>query len=149
MNEDLNRIRAYCQQNHVLTLCAHHQSESWAASLFYVLAMEASTFYIMTSPGTRHGRIMTENPDISGTISDQTEEVAILRGLQFSGIVSQLTEPERTQALEQYQNRFPAARRHTEVLWKIKCREMKLTDNTAGFGTKYYWMESSPQTTII
>ncbi|OAT27030.1 FMN-binding split barrel protein [Proteus myxofaciens ATCC 19692] len=89
---------------------------------------------------TRHAQMMQNNLTVAGSISTQEISVAQLQGIQFTGIVSQLTGGDNLQARKQYCSRFPVALAAIHVpLWQLKFQEIKMVDNTLGFGTKLYW----------
>lgn len=136
---DLERMWQYIAGYHVLTLCTHNPFGSWAANLFYATDAINQCLYVLTSENTRHGTMMQANPSISGTISDQQADVSQLRGLQFRATITRLTGDEENLGRDCYEGRFPIAKKMKETVWKISFTELKLTDNTAGFGTKYNW----------
>ena len=92
----------------------------------------------MSDLTTRHGSMMLANNKVSGTITVPTEDISQIRGLQFAGEIK-LLEGEEERVLRLYEKRFPVAKTFSAPLWQINFTELKLTDNSAGFGTKYYW----------
>lgn len=137
--QDTEHYLAYLQSRHVLTLCCQHESELWAANCFYLFDAEHYQFWLMTEPDSRHGRLMTANPQVAGTISDQILSVSELRGIQFSGIISLASGKALQHGLSAYQNHFPIARKKVAPLWVLRVDQLKMTDNRLGFGTKLYW----------
>ena len=91
----------------------------------------------MSGENTRHSQMFLNNPFVSGTISDQTIKISEIVGLQFSGQVFLLNDEDEITARKLYELHFPIATQFRESIWKICFTELKLTDNTAGFGTKY------------
>ena len=96
----------------------------------------------MSAENTRHSQMFLNNPFVSGTISDQTMKISEIVGLQFSGQVFLLKDEEEIKARKLYELHFPIATQFRERIWKIFFTELKLTDNTAGFGTKYNWVST-------
>ncbi len=71
---------------------------------------------------------------VAGTVSDQSQTVIHIRGLQFRGELRQLQSQEGEDARKRYYQRFPAARVMSAPVWAIDIDEMKFTDNRLGFG---------------
>lgn len=126
----------YIRSNHVLSITSSHHGDAWSANLFYACDYERKRLYVMTSETTRHGALMLGNDQVCGTISDQTRDIAQLKGLQYAGVA---TIANTDEAIGFYQQQYPMAKQHQETLWIITFTALKLTDNSAGFGTKYLW----------
>jgi len=140
---DLQKIWLFLISQHVISINTHHADDAWSASLFYAADKVNTVLYVMTSEKTRHGRLMMENPIVSGTVADQTADIKQLKGIQFRAEIVLLSNDEDTAARELYVLNFPIARTHQDSIWKISFLELKLTDNTAGFGTKYNWRSAN------
>lgn len=134
-----DKIWPFIRSNYVLTICTQSADSLWAASLFYVADKER--LYVMSDLTTRHGSMMLANNKVSGTIAVPVEDISQIRGLQFTGEIKLLEgeEEEKERVLRFYEKRFPVAKAFSAPLWQINFTELKLTDNSAGFGTKYYW----------
>ncbi len=130
------KVFAYLDDHHVLTLAAAHDGDLWCASCFYVFSEEQRSFFIMTEDSTRHAKLMLAQPRISGTVADQTANVAKIRGFQFSATSRQLEGAERSAAKGLYCRRFPIALAARAPIWRLQIDYGKFTDNTLGFGTK-------------
>lgn len=63
----------------------------------------------------------------------------LIRGVQYSGRIRRLGGEEHEQAREAYVKRFPVAMKVSAPLWEIQLEELKMTDNTLGFGKKRHW----------
>lgn len=131
------KIWSFIRSNYVLTICTQSAEVIWAASLFY--AADKECLYVMSDLSTRHGSMMLENNNVSGTIAVAVEDISQICGLQFTGKVTLLKGTEEEKALQLYEKRFPVAKTFRAAVWQINFTELKLTDNNAGFGTKYYW----------
>ncbi|MCG6489628.1 hypothetical protein K6U37_11740, partial [Vibrio parahaemolyticus] len=99
----------------------------------------AMMLYFLTEPHTRHGTLMQQNPRVAGTISAQTVTVAKIRGIQFRGEVTTLSAEEEKQARVVYCRRFPVAVAAKTPLWGLRLNEIKMVNNTLGFGKKLHW----------
>lgn len=136
----LQKIWSYLASQHVISITAHTSGEAWSANLFYAVDQAHEALYVMTSQQSRHGKILMENPFISGTVADQTTDVMQLKGIQFKAEIMLVDKDEGAEARKLYILNFPIAEVLQESIWKISFLELKLTDNTAGFGTKYSWL---------
>lgn len=96
-------------------------------------------FWIMTEPDTRHGELMLQNPQVAGTVNGQPRTVMLIKGVQYHGRVRRLDEVSEQVARAAYQKRFPVSRKVSAPLWEIELDEMKMTDNSLGFGKKIAW----------
>lgn len=132
-------ICAFLKKNHVLTLSTALNNESWCASCFYSFDDEEMTFFLMTELNTRHGKMMMENPKVSGTIAGQPKVVGKIQGLQFSGTARMMEGDLAGSARKIYLRRFPVAIISKAPLWAIEIDIAKFTDNRLGFGTKLHW----------
>lgn len=139
MKDDSARaaICRYLKKQHVLTLCAG--SPPWCASCFYVFDERSMAFWLMTETDTRHAELMRQQPQVAGTISGQTRSVMLIKGVQYQGEIRQLTGDAAAEARRTYVKRFPVAIKAKAPLWAIALSELKMTDNTLGFGSKLHW----------
>ncbi|HHW8959359.1 YhbP family protein [Morganella morganii] len=136
-------ILSYLKKNHVVTLCATAGDDLWCASCFYVADTGAMMLYFLTEPHTRHGTLMQQNPLVAGTISAQTVTVAKIRGIQFRGEITTLSAEEEKQARAVYCRRFPVAIAAKTPLRGLRLDEIKMVNNTLGFGKKLHWSRFS------
>ena len=136
---DVEIIRRFLEENHVLALCAHADGQLWSANCFYVTDAEAMCLYFMTELKTLHGALMAKNPEIVGTIATQPENIALIRGIQYRGqaIVLEGSADENARAL--YCQQFLIAAKMKAPVWQLRFDDIKMTDNTLGFGTKLFW----------
>ena len=137
--ENLKTIRRFLKRQHVLTLCACSAGETWCANCFYAFDPDAMALYLMTEHSTRHGAMMAENPHVTGTIAHQTRTVALIKGIQYSGIVTLLAGDDERQARACYCRRFPIALALPAPIWQLSLNFLKMTDNALGFGKKLTW----------
>ncbi|WP_338558604.1 YhbP family protein [Erwinia sp. E_sp_B04_7] len=137
-SEPLNAIARYLKKQHVLSLCSGEPV--WCANCFYVFDAGRVAFWLMTETETRHGAQMLGNPLVAGTINGQPKSVMLIKGVQYSGRISLLAGEEEQVARKAYIKRFPIAAKVTAPLWEIQLDELKMTDNTLGFGKKLSWI---------
>lgn len=138
--EDRLHIIRFLSKQHVLTLCAGNGLEMWCANCFYVFDAERMALWLMTEPHTRHGGLMQQNSRVVGTIAPQPKTVALIKGVQYAGEITLLAGEEDQLARARYCKRFPVAKVMKAPVWQIALQEVKMTDNTLGFGKKLYWL---------
>ncbi len=138
MNEALeNRLLAFLRAHQVATLAVMDADGPHAAAVFYA-GDDDFNLYVLTDPQTRHGRAMTTNAEVAGTIQRDRQEWQEIQGVQFHGRCRQLNDADRAQAWELYRQRFPFAWAALPV-WRIELTWMRLLDNRQGFGHKEDW----------
>ncbi|CQQ63530.1 Uncharacterized protein conserved in bacteria [Yersinia mollaretii] len=141
--DDLSIIIRFLRQQHVLTLCAGSGMDMWCANCFYVFDDVQMALYLMTEKHTRHGELMQINPQVVGTIATQPRTVALIKGIQYRGEIAVLSGDAAEAALQRYCRRFPVAKVASAPLWQLNLLEVKMTNNTLGFGKKLFWHASS------
>lgn len=137
--DDLKTISRYLSKNHVLALCAQAEGDIWSANCFYVADVDRMVLYFMTELKTRHGTLMHKNPHVVGTIATQPKTVALIKGIQYSGVATVLEGEAEKVARSQYCKHFPVAAVMKAPIWQLALNEIKMTDNTLGFGKKLLW----------
>lgn len=135
----LQTISRYLKKLHVLTLCVGENSELWCASCFYTYDERQAAFYVMTELYTRHGELMSRQPQIAGTVSGQPKSVMLIKGVQFRAWAERLEGEDEQQARACYNRRFPIAKAVHAPIWRLQLTELKMTDNRLGFGRKHHW----------
>lgn len=137
--ESSNPIFTYLKKQHVLSLCCSFDGDIWCANCFYVFDEEKIAFYLMTSTESRHSNLMLNNHLVAGTVNGQPKNISLIKGIQYKGLISLLTEENKIDALSLYTKRFPIAKIKSLPLWKIEISELKFTNNVLGFGKKLDW----------
>lgn len=139
MNPIDNRIKKFINKHHVLTLSTRSDDGPWCCSCFYAYSQDENCFFILSEKNTRHIQHITKNNKIAGTIALETMIIGKIRGIQFSGIINELTGLEYKNAKKKYLKTFPYAFINKSPLWKINIEHIKMTDNRLGFGKKIIW----------
>ena len=130
---DLERVVAFIQSHHVMSLATCYDEELSVCSLFYIYHEATNSFVVVSDEQTRHIHHIKNNQKIAGNILLETDEVNKIKGLQFHGLFLELEDS----ALEElYLQRFPYAKEHPAKFWQIHVKYFKLTDNSLGFGKK-------------
>ncbi len=139
--QDRIAICGFIARKHVLGLAVASDGDIWTASCFYAFEADAMELLLMTDPATRHGRLMTANPKVAGTIAGQPNVVGRIQGVQFSALARVLEGTEAVAGRHRYLRRFPAAvLAPSAPLWALRLQEVKMTDNLLSFGTKRLWL---------
>ncbi|MBJ7222406.1 MULTISPECIES: YhbP family protein [unclassified Brenneria] len=145
----LDAISRYLKKLHVLTLCVSDNSDLWCASCFYTYDEQQVAFYLMTEPHTRHGELMRRQPQVAGTVSGQPKSVMRIKGVQFRAQADRLQGEDEQQARARYNARFPIARAAKTPIWRLRITELKMTDNTLGFGKKRHWQRTDHDVAML
>ncbi len=135
----LNAIQRYLSRQHVFSIFTFHTDDYWPATCFYIFDKQEMSLIFMTEGDSRHGQLMQKNPAIAGTVSAQTKVISKIQGIQFRGQVIPLYACDADEARHKYCRRFPVALAAKTPIWKIYLQEIKMVNNTLGFGSKLYW----------
>lgn len=138
--ETLDAISRWLSKQHVLTYCAGSNGDLWCANAFYLFDEQRVAFYLLSETHTRHGELIGKQANVAGTVNGQPKTVALIRGVQFRGEISLVEEDEVESIRTRYCKRFPVARMMKAPAWEIRLDEIKMTDNTLGFGKKLHWL---------
>lgn len=137
--EEQQQIAHFLSKQHVLTLCAGNGLDMWCANCFYVFDAECMALWLMTETHTRHGELMLLNSRVVGTIAPKPKTIALIRGVQYRAEAVMLSGDEEQHARARYCKRFPIAKVMKAPVWQLSLQEVKMTDNTLGFGKKLHW----------
>ncbi|MGC6388084.1 YhbP family protein [Ewingella sp. S1.OA.A_B6] len=137
--DDVKHIGKFLGKHHVLALCATADGDMWSANCFYVADISTMTLYFMSELKTLHGTLMHKNPQVVGTIAPAPKTIALIKGIQYRGDALILTGEEETAARYLYCQHFPIAATMKAPVWALKLNQIKMTDNTLGFGKKLFW----------
>jgi len=152
-----DKMAAFIRRHHVMTLATvGAEGTPWCAHAFYAYVAggggeatgsevadggaDGGFFVFSTAEGTRHGAEMAENQHVAAAIALETRTVGRLQGLQIEGTAAVPEGAELAAARRAYLRRFPYAAAMPDLaLWTLHPTQMKLTDNTLGFGKKLVW----------
>ena len=137
-------ITKFFQANHVASIAAAAEGTIWSACCFYVFDEAAARLVVLTSQKTRHGRLMSANPRIAGTVAGQPGSIAKISGIQFTALARLLDgEADKKSALSLYYQAHPAARAMKSDVWALDLDTVKFTDNKLVFAQKTYWQREA------
>jgi len=94
---------------------------------------------VTSDPGTRHVKDVVFNDFVSGSIVLETRIIGKIRGIQFTGRMSEPQDEMLGNVRFSYLKRFPFASLMETHLWVIELKMIKMTDNRFGFGKKLIW----------
>ncbi|WP_297434225.1 pyridoxamine 5'-phosphate oxidase family protein [Sulfurimonas sp.] len=140
MGNDLEKITAFIEQHHVLSLATSLDNLPSVCSAFYIYDAQSHSFVIASSEETLHIKQVKVNKNVAGNILLETKEIGKIQGLQFFAKMQAL-EDERLK--KSYFKRFPYALALLPKLWQIEVSRFKLTDNRLGFGKKIIYEYTS------
>jgi len=140
MGNDLEKITAFIEQHHVLSLATTLDNLPSVCSAFYIYDAQSHSFVIASSEETLHIQQVKVNKNVAGNILLETKEIGKIQGLQFFAKMQTL-EDERLK--KSYFKRFPYTLALLPKLWQIEVIRFKLTDNRLGFGKKIIYDYSS------
>jgi hypothetical protein len=129
------KIGKFISKHHLLSLATFGEF-LWCCSAFYAFDKDAAIFIIASDEQTVHMQNAKINTRVAGIIAQETKVVGKIQGIQFCGEIRSI-ENEDERAL--YMKKFPYALAMNPTLWKIEIDEIKMTDNTLGFGKKLIW----------
>lgn len=130
----LEKIESFMGKHHLLSLATLGE-RLWCCSMFYAYDSQTVSFIVASDETTEHMNNVAQNLHIAGTVALETKTVGKIQGIQFTGVMEQC--PEGLKKL--YFEAFPYARVMNPTLWSIRLDEVKMTDNTLGFGKKITW----------
>ena len=119
--------------------CVDEQSNPYCFSCFYGFNSKEGLLYFKSSPTSRHSEIILKNPVVAGTIMPDRLNLLLVKGVQFEGIVLEKYQFIAKQASTFFHKQNPLAITIPGEIWTIQLTNIKMTDNSMGFGKKIYW----------
>jgi hypothetical protein len=133
----IEKIEHFIGEHHLLSLATIGE-RLWCCSMFYAYDAETISFIVASDETTEHMGNVSVCATVAGTVALETKTVGKIQGIQFSGVMAQA----ETKGYDLYFKAFPYARIMNPTLWEIRLDEVKMTDNTLGFGKKVTWKRS-------
>lgn len=131
------KILPFIKKHHLLSLATAGE-RLWCCSMFYAYDEAGEAFIVASDETSEHMGNVAQNSHVAGTVALETKTVGKIQGIQFAGVMQKAEKRES----ELYFDAFPYARIMNPTLWKIGLDEVKMTDNTLGFGKKISWKRS-------
>lgn len=120
--------------NHTLATCA--DNKPYCANCFYVFDPDENVLVCKSDLDTVHMKQAALNNYVAGTILPNALDFSAIKGIQFTGV---FLIPQNVSYKEMYITKFPMAKEMPGTIWMIQLSEIKMTDNSLGFGTKLLW----------
>ena len=139
MPKTLEKIEAFLAKHHLLSLATCTENRPQSASIFYAYDDKNIAFIVASDLKTEHIQNIILNPNVSGTVALETDEVGKIQGLQFKARMMEAASEEK----KRYFKAFPYAIAMQPKLWSIRLEAMKFTDNRLGFGKKLRWQRKN------
>ncbi|OHD89168.1 hypothetical protein [Sulfuricurvum sp. RIFCSPLOWO2_12_FULL_43_24] len=130
----IKKIERFIHKHHLLSL-ASMGDRLWCCSMFYAYDPLSVSFIVASDETSEHMKNVAQNLHVAGTVALETKTVGKIQGIQFVGVMDKAEK----KAHELYFEAFPYARIMNPTLWVIRLDEVKMTDNTLGFGKKVTW----------
>jgi hypothetical protein len=130
----LKKIESFMGKHHLLSLATHGE-RLWCCSMFYAYDSQTVSFIVASDETTEHMNNVAQNLHVAGTVALETKAVGKIHGIQFAGEMKKCSDGLK----KLYFEAFPYARVMNPTLWAIRLDEVKMTDNTLGFGKKITW----------
>ena len=119
-----------------LTVATSAENKPYCANCFYVFDAENDLLICKSDLQTVHMHQAADNNFVAGTILPNALDFSAIKGIQFTGV---FMIPEIETYKEKYIAKFPMAKDMLGTIWIIQLTEIKMTDNSLGFGTKLLW----------
>lgn len=134
----------------VFTLATCYHGKPYCTPCFYAFDATKKLLVFKSEVGTRHVTELLLQPQVAGSILPKAVTISKVKGVQFSGKALPLKEVKHSKGLKQlYYKRFPVALPMAGELWVIAFENIKMTDNTLGFGKKLRWERAEDVTTNL
>jgi len=140
MEKKNSHIWKFIASTDVFTLATCAGEKPYCTPCFYAFDSIEKLLVFKSEARTRHVTELLLQPQIAGSILPKTFTIGKVRGVQFSGKTLPLKDETHASRLKQlYYKRFPLALPMAGELWVVELSEIKMTDNTIGFGQKLRW----------
>lgn len=139
------RIIKVLKKHHIFTLATSSNNLPYCCTCFYAYYSEGNEIIFTSEKDTRHISEALLQKHIAGNIALETKLIGIIRGIQFTGLISEISEKDREKYVKIYTHRFPYVKHLLKeaIFWKIEPDFFKLTDNKLGFGKKIIWNKNN------
>jgi uncharacterized protein len=138
------RISNFLKAQSVFAFCTSVQNEPHCVSCMYAFREDRNMLLFSSDRSTKHIANALLNPKIAGTVLPFKMELAIMRGVQFTGTFSIPEGADLEEAQKIYYRKYPMAHLMKGEIWSVQLETIKMTDRTLGFGKKICWEQSAP-----
>ncbi|NTW31256.1 MAG: hypothetical protein HGB12_01250 [Bacteroidetes bacterium] len=135
------KIIRFIKEHHIFTLATSNNNKPYCCTCFYYYNEKENNFLFTSDLETRHIEEAVLQPIVAGAIALETTMIGKIRGIQFTGKITKVSEEYFKIAKSLYVKRFPIASLSKLLLWKLEPDFIKFTDNRLGFGKKMIWQK--------
>jgi uncharacterized protein len=133
-------ISQFLKDNKIATIaCVDNFSKPYCFNCFYVYDDKNHFLFFKSSLNTYHAKLLSRNPNISGSILPDKMDYLALKGIQFTGTLITSNLPNQINPEVYYHKKLPFALAKPGHVWFIQLETIKMTDNTNIFGKKLVW----------
>ena len=138
MNEHI--VKFLQKQDCATVCCVDAYARPYCFNCFYAFDAEEGLLIFKSGSDSHHSTVLKTNPIVAGTILPSKLNTLFLKGIQFVGVVFDGGDLEK--ATKRYYTKNPIALAMPGEIWILQIVEIKMTDNTQGFGKKMKWIRS-------
>lgn len=132
------------EKQKVATICClDDEGKPYCFSCFYAYDPDKKLLYFKSSHNSNHASYLELSPNVAGTIQQDKLNVLAIQGIQFTGLVYEADEEASSVAKHIYHKKYPFALAMAGEIWIIEPKQIKMTDNSLGFGKKLLWERES------
>lgn len=132
-------IAEFIKSQTAFTMATCAENIPSCASCFYAFLETHNALVFKSDRVTKHILEALQNKHVAGTILPYKSEAGKIKGIQFSGLFTELNTDLLAEAKIAYYKKYPFAITFKGELWLIKLTSVKFTDSTLGFGKKIVW----------
>lgn len=133
-------IVSFLQKQTVASICTTDTEDNpYCFSCFYAFDAANNLLIYKTHNDTHHATLMLAQKMAAGTILPNKINPMLIKGVQWQGIVLPQSSLLFQQAATIYHKTFPFALAMSGTIWAIELTQIKMTDNSKGFGAKLIW----------
>ena len=133
-------ILHFIQNQKIVTICCSDgQANPYCFISYFAFNPEDKLLYFKSSASTYHVTLISQKPEISGTILSNKLNILLIKGLQFNGVVLPSDHQLSSNASKEYHKKYPLAFAIQGEVWTIKLSKIKMTDNSLNIGKKFLW----------
>lgn len=142
MDSLYHSARTYLRNHNVLCLATSDDELPWVAPVFY--AVWSCKLVFLSAPHTLHCKNLSRNANVAASIQEDYRDWPEIKGFQLKGLVSAVSDTERSAAIAAYSEKFPVtgvdapaeiANALDRVSWfSITVRQIYFIDNSKGLG---------------
>jgi len=142
-------IAQFIEKQKTCSLCCIDESgKPYCFSCFYVFNHQQGLLYFKSSSKSKHSGLLPFHPHIAGTILPDKLNILIIKGIQFEGTILPANHFLTDEATKFYHKKNPAGLAVPGDIWIVKIDNIKMTDNTLGFGKKITWSRSQKHAAV-